>query len=310
MRADRRELQAVPIARATSLACVLIASCVIACGSPSPAPAEQAPEAKPRVIELGGRQLVVEDPGQAPRRQLIHAGAHQRRVQIGLSQRDPDEEGGKVFPTFFVLQLDWRGETPSEGPATHEFAIEGIDHPPDPRRSDRPSKPMSPEWEATTKTLEDAFSRVRGSVLIERGQPQQITSTRSALRLSPDPPVILELFLVPLPEVELGVGARWVTTDAKSKERREYVLTKLDETGATIELERGAVDKLLSSSLPLVRGRFELRATTNSDSSKLVLADPLPTHGELEFEVVFEVPGEAGKETVKLYQIVTLDTAP
>ena len=297
------------IRRAASLASVLSVSWAIACGSPSPAPAEQAPEAKPRVIELGGRQLVVEDPGQSPRRQLTYAGAHPRKVQIGLTQREPDEAPSEALPAFFTLQLDWRGQTPGEGPAIHEFAIEAVKYPPDPRKTETPAKPRSAEMEAATKTIDDMFSRVRGSVHIEHGQPLRIASTRTVLQLSPDPPVILDLFLVPLPAVEVGVGARWVTTDAKSKERREYVLTKLDETSATIELERGAVDKLLSS-LPRVRGRFELRSTTGSEGSTLVLADPLPTHGELEFEVVFEVPGEAGKETVTLYQILTLATAP
>jgi hypothetical protein len=279
---------------------------VIASGSPSPAPAEQESEAKPRVLELDDRQLVVEAPGQASRRRLIHAGTHQRKVQIGLTQREAGE-GGKVLPPFFVLQLDWRGQTPSEGPAIHEFAIEGIDYPPDPRRSERPSKPMSPEWEATTKSIDDAFSRVRGSVHIENGQPLRITSTASALQLRPDPPLLLELFLVPLPEVEVGVGARWVVTDGK--ERREYVLTKLDETGATIELERGAVESLLAD-LPLVRGRFELRATESPNDSKLVLADPLPTHGELEFEIVFDVAKQAGEPPVVLYEVFKLDTVP
>lgn len=281
---------------------MLTASLVIACGSPSPAPAEQESEAKPRVLELDDRQLVVEAPGQASRRRLIHAGTHQRKVQIGLTQREAGE-GGKVLPPFFVLQLDWRGQTPSEGPAIHEFAIEAVDHP----RPTDTSKPTPPEMEVALAPIDDAFSRVRGSVHIENGQPLRITSTASALQLRPDPPLLLELFLVPLPEVEVGVGARWVVTDGK--ERREYVLTKLDETGATIELERGAVESLLGD-LPLARGRFELRTTEGPDGSTLELADPLPTRGELEVEVVFDVAREAGEPPVVLYQVFNLDTAP
>ncbi|KIG17541.1 hypothetical protein DB30_03242 [Enhygromyxa salina] len=258
------------------------------------------------MLEFGGRQLVVEDPGQTPRRQLSYAGTHERRVRISVSQREPTAEGGKVLPTYFVVELDWRGEAPAEGPAIHEFAVKSVQGT---GEGNGPKKPSPPQMKEVFEARDAAFLRVRGSVRVEDGHPLQILANRDGVRLTPDIPAVLDVFLLPLPGLPVGVGARWVTTDSKTKERREYVLTKLDETSVTIVFERTSPE---DSSLrpPNIRGRFELRSMASTEPPKLLLSDPLPTRGRLEFELELQHFGKAGDRTVGMYQILELDTQP
>ena len=290
-----------PARRAINLAYGLTASWAIACGNPTPAPADQARKQAQRELDLGGRQFEVEDLGQAPRRQLSYAGAHARRVRISVSTRQPSAEREKVSPPFFVVELDWRGQAPLEGPATYEFAVKAAG------AANIPKLSKDPDVAELLEKIETPCLRVRGSVRIEDGQLFQISSTRGP-HLSPDIPILLDLFLVPLPKAEIGVGARWATTDAKANERREYVLTHLGETSATIDFERSSTEE--SPSRPLVRGRFELRSTGGTEAPKLVFSDPLPTRGELEFIFEIQYADKAGDSSTQIHQIIELDTPP
>lgn len=274
--------------RATRLACTLAASLAISCSEPNPA--DPTAEQTRREIDLGGRLLVVEDAGQTPRRRLSYAGAHDRRVRMRVSFRQPPGQGKPGLHTILVLVLDWQ----SRGPAIHDFAMRSVERPSDQTKI----APTPPELAEALEQVDAAFLRVRGSIRVEEGRPLQISANRDEVRLVPDISTILDLFLVPLPDAEVGVGARWVTLDVTSKERREYVLTGLDETSATLDFERTSLE---GSRLPLpgIRGKFELE-----------FSDPLPTRGELELELRAQHLGQAGDQTVETYQIFELDTPP
>ena len=147
--------------------------------------------------------LVLEEPGAEPRETLHYSGPIPAR-EISLATHTSGFDEGISEDPFVDVRIRWEGS----GPGLSSWKVMRLE-----------GEIVSAQGNRFSRGIAKAFENVAGRVESSASGMARVVQT-SGMQTTPNIPTQLDLFVVPLPEDPIGIGASWTATATYTLEAR------------------------------------------------------------------------------------------
>lgn len=223
------------------------------------------------------REVTLVEPGREPRRALAYAMSTDRRdAKVSLTVGPLTPDPSSVAAIALTATVAWmRGDRTSDR-VRYEFRIRDLAPRRDPTMGDD-------EWKIV-RSIYDAFEGVAGRARVNPAGAVDLAQTGGVSTL-PSWLGLLHMAIVPLPDVPVGVSARWRTRQSittqdgtRGDETREYEVMSLEGEQLTVRLSGQIL--------------FPEATATLSGELTVKLTDALPASAKLQYALRMKLEGE------------------